>query len=184
MTTPPPSSQPQNGLRVFPDGDVRRRRRTDLETSEWRTRSPAPRAWVWTGWGLGSEHLAEPGKAARGRGKGKGKERGRGRGGVGVGGWQGKEDSVSRPLPGNISPPSIFQPQSFHPTSWIMNQNLFFSTPPPQPSLVFPSKEEQMSRWRRKRRACCGWKHWRLFQQKWAPARALAVALKSRKFHL
>lgn len=36
-----------------------------LETAVWRTRSPAPPAWVWTGWGLGSEHLAEPEKAMR-----------------------------------------------------------------------------------------------------------------------
>lgn len=34
-----------------------------LETAVWRTRLPAPPVWVWTGWGLGSEHLAEPEKA-------------------------------------------------------------------------------------------------------------------------
>lgn len=38
---------------------------THLETAVWRTRSPAPPVWVWTGWGLGSEHLAEPEKAMR-----------------------------------------------------------------------------------------------------------------------
>lgn len=39
---------------------------THLETAAWRTRSPAPPVWVWTGWGPGSEHLAEPEKAMRG----------------------------------------------------------------------------------------------------------------------
>lgn len=34
-----------------------------LETAVWRTRLPAPPVWVWTGWGLGSAHLAEPEKA-------------------------------------------------------------------------------------------------------------------------
>lgn len=38
---------------------------THLETAVWRTRSPAPLVWVWTGWGLGSKHLAEPEKAMR-----------------------------------------------------------------------------------------------------------------------
>lgn len=40
--------------------------------------------------------------------------------------WQSKEDSVSGGLHSNISQSSIFQPQSFHPTTWIMNQKFFF----------------------------------------------------------
>lgn len=38
---------------------------THPETAVWQTRWPAARVWVWTGWGLGSKHLAEPVKAMR-----------------------------------------------------------------------------------------------------------------------
>lgn len=50
--------------------------------------------------------------------------------------WQSAEERQRR-LHGNTSHPSIFQPQSFHPTTWIMNL-IFFAH-------LLPFKEEQTS---------------------------------------
>lgn len=62
------SAQKWNELPCIQVG-LRQMQQTHPETAAWRTRSPAPPVWVWTGWGLGSEHLAEPEKAMRRSGR-------------------------------------------------------------------------------------------------------------------
>lgn len=73
---------------------------THPETAAWRTRWPAARVWVWTGWGLGSKHLAEPVKAMR------------------------RSDRASAAAAQQYS--ARINISAISSTTWIMNQNFFF----------------------------------------------------------